>query len=78
MSMEYIRKTFGVPAKRGMRVRSTDPNYLVQREGVIVGSTGARLKIRLDGMNRESFYFHPTSHLTYLNPDGSVAAAFQA
>jgi hypothetical protein len=75
--MEYIRKNYGVPAKRGMRVRSTDPNHGQHREGVIVGSTGARLRVWMDGEDC-SLYFHPTSHLTYLNPDGSVAATFQA
>lgn len=68
MSMEYIRKTYGVPAKRGGRVEfeSGANNMLL---GTITGSRGARLRIRLDG-HKHAFNYHPTWNLTYLPPTG--------
>jgi hypothetical protein len=66
MSMEYIRKHYGVPAKRGARVRFT-PNGRDKPacEGVITGSSGAHLCIRLDGEKRPGKY-HPTWEIGYL------------
>ena len=58
MSMEYIRKTYNVPAKRGMRIR------FCGRYGVIVGSLGARLRARVDGMGIVSL--HPTWEMLYM------------
>lgn len=58
MSMAYIRRHYGVPAKRGMRVTALgDP-------GVITGSNDARLRIRLDG-HRHAGLYHPTWRITY-------------
>ena len=62
MSMQYIRKYYGVPAKRGGRIVYTG-GYL-PREGTIVGSIGAHLKLRLDGDNKASA-FHPTWEIEY-------------
>lgn len=40
--MEYVRNTYGVPAKRGMKVRYGD------EDGIIVGATEqGRLRIRM-------------------------------
>jgi hypothetical protein len=58
--MEYIRKCYGVPAKRGGHVI-----YSGSRYGVIVGSKGKYLRIRLDGETRIKSY-HPTYLLTYI------------
>ena len=41
MSLDYIRRTYKVPAKRGMRVRVNG------KSGVIIGGT-ANLKVRFD------------------------------
>ena len=63
MSMDYIRRTYGVPAKRGGRVQYTGRTG--PQLGTITGSRGARLRIRLDGDNY-SLNFHPTWQLQYL------------
>ena len=62
MSMNYIRSTYNVPAKRGARVEYLYPSPA--RMGTIVGSVGARLRIRLDG-DKHSRIFHPTWMLVY-------------
>ena len=69
MSMAYIRKTYGVPAKRGGRVRYTGGP--VPEFGTIVRSNGAYLNIRMDGAI-ESYPFHPTWELEYLVPTPEV------
>lgn len=61
--MDYIRTTYRVPAKRGGRVEYTHP--VPPRTGTIVGSRGARLRIRLDGDTNAGNY-HPTWQLCYL------------
>jgi hypothetical protein len=71
MSMEHIRKHYGVPAKRGGKVRFTpDGNRHLAHEGVIVGSRGAYLKIRM-GDEKTCRYLSPNvrhripvSHIT--------------
>lgn len=64
MSMEYIRTTYGVPAKRGGRVVYTYPAN-VPRYGTITGTRGAKLRIRMDGQTK-SLIYHPTWELKYL------------
>lgn len=63
MSMDYIKDTYRVPAKRGGRVEYT---YGGSRFGTITGADGARLRIRLDG-EIASRVFHPTWELKYLD-----------
>ena len=66
MSMKYIREHYGVPAKRGGRVRfAPDGNRYLTCEGVIVGSRGAHLRIRM-GEEKRSGIYHPTCDLEYL------------
>lgn len=67
MSIDYIRSYYGVPARKGGRVRYTGdrgPNA-TPREGTITGASGAHLTIRMDG---DSFAqpYHPTWELQYL------------
>lgn len=69
MSIEYIRKTYGVPAKRGGRVRYTGAKE--PQLGTIVATDGAYLKIRLDG-KKHALPYHPTWELEYL-PEGASA-----
>lgn len=69
MSMDYIRRTYGVPAKRGMRVEYMSGRDLELMEGTIVGSRGARLRIRLDGAKVTGIY-HPTYNLVYRTDAG--------
>lgn len=68
MSLDYIRTTYAVPAKKGGRVRYTGdkgPKGKGAREGTITGASGAHLRIRMDG---DSFAqpYHPTWELEYL------------
>lgn len=58
--MDYIRKYYNVPAKRGGRVEFEG------RPGTITGSVNGYLRIRLDGENRSRRY-HPTWEIKYLN-----------
>jgi len=53
MSLEYIRKYYGVPAKRGAQVRYKGTH------GIITGSRGAYIRVRLEGEKR-SLPYHPT------------------
>ena len=67
MSMDYIRTTYGVPAKRGGRIEHTYNG----RFGTITGSRGARLRIKLDGDNHSGSY-HPTWELRYIAASQAV------
>ena len=60
--MEYVRKCYGVPAKRGMKVTYTGGSR--PKTGVITSAPGAKLMIRMDGMEHSRPY-HPTWKLTY-------------
>lgn len=60
MGLRYIRDTYGVPAKRGARVKYSGLVY-----GTITSVCGARIRIRLDG-DTFSLPFHPTYSLEYL------------
>lgn len=61
--MEYIRKNYGVPAKRGARIEYAA--FEPPKAGTIVGSKGAHLRIRLDGQKKIKSY-HPTWLIKYL------------
>ena len=67
MSMAYIRKQYGVPAKRGARVRLAYREDDV-RTGTIVKSRGRYLRVRLDG-ERDARTFHPTCGVEYIDGD---------
>ena len=70
MSLAYIRKTYGVPAKRGARVefQSDKPGHGPWR-CTITSADGAYLRLRRDGDTRTyPARFHPTWGLTYLEP----------
>lgn len=57
--MENIRLVYGVPAKRGGRVRYCDAL------GTITGSRNGRLLIRLDG-DKNSRSFHPKWNIEFI------------
>lgn len=63
MSIAWIRKQYGVPAKRGGRVEYTGGDEPVL--GTICGASGSYLTIRLDGA-KHPLPFHPTWELRYL------------
>ena len=65
MSMERIRKRYGVPAKRGSRVRYTGNGSDKAMYGTITSARGHHLRIRLDGQ-KVPHIFHPTWELQYL------------
>lgn len=58
--MEYIRKYYNVPAKRGGRVEYRG------KLGTITGSVNGYLRILLDGESH-SHRYHPTWEIKYLN-----------
>ena len=64
MSMDYIRRHYGVPAKRGMKVRIVG-NEGVRFDAVITGSRGAHLLLRIGG-GRRSHQYHPTWNIEYI------------
>jgi len=70
MSMEYIRTTYGVPAKRGGRVIYTDSNDRAW-PGAITAARNGRLLVRLDDNlpnSRARAKLHPTWNVEYLEP----------
>jgi len=58
--MDYIRRTYQVPAKRGGRIKYKG------KLGTITGSRGGYLRIRLDGESWINSY-HPTFAIEYLS-----------
>lgn len=56
--MDWIRLRYSIPAKRGMKIKYGG------RPGVITGSDGGYLLIRLDGERRPARY-HPTWNIEY-------------
>lgn len=63
MSMEYIRKAYDVPAKRGGRVEYTGEG--TPEHGTITGADGHYLRVRMDGTKYAGNY-HPTWRMAYL------------
>ena len=61
--MEYIRKTYGVPAKRGGRIR-----YDGRYTGTIVAAQNGYLHVRFVGQKQIS-RLHPTWRVEYLPSD---------
>ena len=59
MSMKWIREHYNVPAKRGMEVVAQ------RRHGIIVGSKGEYLRIRIDG-EKNIMSFHPTHEMKFI------------
>jgi hypothetical protein len=63
VSMQYIRDTYGVPAKRGAKVRYTGDGGT--RVGTIVASDGAYIRVRFPQAGIVSL--HPTWKVEYLD-----------
>lgn len=68
MSAAYVRRYYGVPAKRGMRVMADG------KPGKIVSFPGQYIGVRLDGETRVG-HWHPTWRVDYLGGDGTVLFA---
>jgi hypothetical protein len=71
MSMEWIRKTYNVPARRGGRIRFTDAHG-GRWEGHITAASGPHLLVRMDGWRpkRRRARLHPTWNVEYLDQGG--------
>jgi len=70
--LEYIRKHYGVPAKRGARVLCDWYPQEPARTGTVTGAYGPRIRVRLDGETRSCFA-HPVWRMTYLPPNVSLS-----
>lgn len=64
MTLQWIRKNYRVPAKRGGRVEYTGEGRI--ELGTICGAAGSHLRVRLDRNPNHSLPFHPTWKLRYL------------
>lgn len=67
MGIETVRRLYSVPAKVGGRVEYTGEGR--PELGTITGTSGAHLRIRLDG-KKHSLPFHPTWEIRYLPTTG--------
>lgn len=68
MSLDYIRKTYGVPAKRGGRIRYRDERGDIF-EGRITSARDGRLRVLVDDRvpgYRGRLILHPTWRVEYL------------
>lgn len=65
VSAEYVRRYYGVPAKRGMTVTVDG------KVGKIVGFRGPHLRVRLDG-EKHPVNCHPTWRVEYPSDTNSV------
>lgn len=63
MSMEYIRKTYGVPAMRGGRIEYSGKGFL--QTGTIKSAKNGRLKVLMDG-DKNAGSYHPTWNIRYI------------
>ena len=71
MSLDYIRRAYGVPAKRGVRVRYTDEQG-ARWNGRITSALGSRLRVLVDDRvpgYRGRLILHPTYRVEYLPQD---------
>jgi hypothetical protein len=69
MGMKYIRDTYGVPAKRGMRVDFVQFTGETV-SGTITGTYCAHLVVKHGGEKRP-FYYHPTWNISYYDDMGN-------
>lgn len=66
MSIEYIRKTYKVPAKIGGKVRYTDTDGH-KWDGVIKSAPYHYLNVDLDWPGNRRVILHPTWNIEYLD-----------
>lgn len=65
-SLDYVRWKYGVPAKRGMRVRADG------KLGTITNGDGQYIRVRIDG-EKQSGSWHPTWNMEYEPEEASDA-----
>jgi hypothetical protein len=71
MSLDYIRRTYAVPAKIGMRVRYTDQDGYVWN-GTIKSARNQYLRVLVDDRvngYRGRLLLHPTWQIEYMKPN---------
>jgi hypothetical protein len=69
MSLPSVRRVYGVPAKRGTRIRYTGAADGVPREGVITSASSQYLRVHFDGESSlRRHTLHPTWNVEYLTP----------
>jgi hypothetical protein len=71
MSFEWIREYYGVPAKRGARVKYTGVAGKPQL-GSITSASGGHINVRIDG-DALPRPFHPTWEIEYLDGPAMIA-----
>lgn len=74
---DYVRRYYGVPAGRGVRIRVRDTDGSV--ECATITSADHHLIARPDHVfptSRLRYRFHPTWNVQYLGKDGEVIADF--
>lgn len=69
--LEWVRSSYGVPARRGGRVEYTGKGK--SQMGTITGASGSHILIRLDEVGFPQ-PFHPTWSLRYLDAAPAAAA----
>ena len=70
MSMEYIRRVYGVPAKRGGKVRITSmQDSTIKLDGIIVASKGPYIRVRIN--DGKPMSYHPTWNIEYLREEAT-------
>jgi hypothetical protein len=67
MTIQYIRETYNVPAKRGGRIEFTQKNG-AKFQGTITGSDSQYLHVRFDCFTSKNAKakLHPTYNIKYL------------
>lgn len=68
MSLVYIRRTYGVPAKRGARIRYTDTSGAIFN-GRITSARNGHLRVLVDDRvpgYRGRLILHPTWNIEYI------------
>jgi len=67
MSLDYIRKAYGVPAVRGGRIKF-QPCSGIAKEGFVVAAQGKYIRVRFSDMRR-TVLLHPTWNVEYLESE---------
>lgn len=71
MSLEYIRKTYKVPAHRGGRIAFTPMRGEPEQIGKITGSKGSYLRVMFES-SKFSKLLHPTWEVRYLEDEDGL------
>jgi len=70
MSLDYIRKAYGVPVSRGCRIKFT-PCTGIAKDGFVVAARGKYIRVRFADMRR-TVLLHPTWNVEYLESNNQT------